>query len=120
MDSLCKWRGKLSQIPVTFKPPFVFIRFRFTTRICPRKVRIVVIVDLFRIVSAFGISQIIKMLPYFVQILYREAIALVPISPLPPGGGGLGWGGSYHEDAKLLFHPPPAPLPSREGEMRKK
>ena len=24
MDSLCKWRGKLSQIPVTFKPPFVF------------------------------------------------------------------------------------------------
>ena len=25
MDSLCKWRGKLSQIPATFKPPFVFM-----------------------------------------------------------------------------------------------
>jgi len=33
---------------------------------------------------------------------------------LPPGGGGLGWGGSNHS-ADTLHHPPPSPLPSREG-----
>jgi heterodisulfide reductase subunit C len=38
---------------------------------CPRKVLIVGIVNLFRIVSAVGIWRMIKMLPYFVQILYR-------------------------------------------------
>ena len=70
MDGLCKWRGKLSQIPVTFKPPFVFRLFSRTTRVCPRKVLIVGIVDLFRIVSAIGISRMIKMLAYFVQLLY--------------------------------------------------
>ena len=37
-------------------------------------------------------------------------------NPLPLGGGGLGWGGSCHENARLLLHPPPNPLPSREGE----
>ena len=36
-------------------------------------------------------------------------------SPLPPGGGGLGWGGGCHEVAMSLPHPPPNPLPSREG-----
>jgi hypothetical protein len=70
MDSLCKWRGKLSQIPVTFKPPFGFSLFSRTTWICPRQVLIVGIVDLFRIVSAIGISRMIKMLAYFVQLLY--------------------------------------------------
>jgi len=33
---------------------------------------------------------------------------------LPPGGGGLGWGGSDNS-AEKLHHPPPNPLPSREG-----
>ncbi len=40
----------------------------------------------------------------------------VPKSPLPPGGGGLGWGGDCHEISQSHFHPPPNPLPSREGE----
>jgi len=35
-------------------------------------------------------------------------------SSLPPCGGGLGWGGSDNVADKLL-HPPPSPLPSREG-----
>jgi uncharacterized protein (TIGR00299 family) protein len=38
------------------------------------------------------------------------------ISPLPPGGGGLGWGGSYKETGMSRLDPPPNPLPSREGE----
>ena len=38
-------------------------------------------------------------------------------NPLPLGGGGLGWGGNCHENTKLLLHPPPNPLPSREGEL---
>ncbi|MBI5485595.1 MAG: radical SAM protein, partial [Deltaproteobacteria bacterium] len=33
-------------------------------------------------------------------------------SPLPPCGGGLGWGGSCCEDTKMVLHPPPDPLPS--------
>ena len=33
---------------------------------------------------------------------------------IPPGGGGLGWGGSDNA-ADMLHHPPPNPLPSREG-----
>ncbi len=37
-------------------------------------------------------------------------------SSLPPGGGGLGRGGSSDEPGRLPFHPPPSPLPSREGE----
>ncbi|MDR3580548.1 MAG: NADH-quinone oxidoreductase subunit L [Oryzomonas sp.] len=36
-------------------------------------------------------------------------------NPLPPGGGGLGRGGSDNSAANIL-HPPPHPLPSREGE----
>ncbi len=36
-------------------------------------------------------------------------------SPLPPGGGGSGWGGSRHDISILQLHPPPDPLPSREG-----
>jgi len=39
-----------------------------------------------------------------------------PKPPLPPGGGGSGWGGGCHEISRLQFHPPPIPLPSREGE----
>ncbi len=38
------------------------------------------------------------------------------ISPLPPCGGGLGWGGGSHKISMLQPHPPPNPLPSREGE----
>jgi len=72
MDSLSKWRGKLSQIPVTFKPPFVFHLFSRTTRISPHKILIVGIVDMFRVVSAVGISRMIKMLANFVEILYRD------------------------------------------------
>ena len=34
---------------------------------------------------------------------------------LPPGGGGLGWGGDCHGIGVLQPHPPPNPLPSREG-----
>ena len=45
-----------------------------------------------------------------------EVIVKVPINPLPPGGGGLGWGGGCHEICRLQLHPPPNPLPSREGE----
>ena len=37
-------------------------------------------------------------------------------SPLPPGGGGLGRGGTSDEPGSSPLHPPPAPLPSREGE----
>ncbi len=37
-------------------------------------------------------------------------------SSLPPGGGGLGRGGNSDEPGRLQFHPPPGPLPSREGE----
>ena len=36
-------------------------------------------------------------------------------NPLPPGGGGLGRGGSDNS-ADNRLHPPPHPLPSREGE----
>ena len=46
----------------------------------------------------------------------KEVIAKVPINPLPPGGGGLGWREGFHEISMLQFHPPPNPLPSREGE----
>ncbi|MCG2740858.1 MAG: hypothetical protein L6300_11565, partial [Syntrophaceae bacterium] len=45
-----------------------------------------------------------------------EVIAKVPINSLPPGGGGLGWGGACREIRMLQIHPPPNPLPSREGE----
>jgi len=38
-------------------------------------------------------------------------------SSLPPGGGGLGRGGTSDEPGRLPFHPPPSPLPSREGEL---
>jgi len=48
----------------------VSLCFRFTTWICPRQVLIVGIVEMFRIVSAIGISRMIKMLAYFVQLLY--------------------------------------------------
>ncbi|MBL0225337.1 MAG: ABC transporter ATP-binding protein [Geobacteraceae bacterium] len=36
-------------------------------------------------------------------------------SSLPPGGGGSGRGGSCHHGSTLQLHPPPGPLPSREG-----
>ncbi|MDF1581066.1 MAG: lactate dehydrogenase [Desulfuromonadales bacterium] len=45
-----------------------------------------------------------------------EPLAQLPKNPLPPGGGGLGWGGNSHESSMLQLHPPPSPLPSREGE----
>lgn len=35
---------------------------------------------------------------------------------LTPCGGGLGWGGDSHEIGMFQLHPPPNPLPSREGE----
>ena len=38
-------------------------------------------------------------------------------SSLPPGGGGLGRGGNSDEPGRLQVHPPPSPLPSREGEL---
>ncbi|MCX5864682.1 MAG: cobalt-precorrin-5B (C(1))-methyltransferase CbiD [Deltaproteobacteria bacterium] len=38
-------------------------------------------------------------------------------SSLPPGGGGLGRGGNSDEPDRLQVHPPPTPLPSREGEL---
>ena len=44
-----------------------------------------------------------------------DAFANSQKSPLPPGGGGLGWGGSCHYISQLQLHPPPDPLPSREG-----
>ena len=44
------------------------------------------------------------------------SLAKEPSNPLPPGGGGLGRGGGCHEFNKLQPHPPPDPLPSREGE----
>ena len=37
-------------------------------------------------------------------------------SSLPPGGGGSGWGESRQQARRLHRHPPPGPLPSREGE----
>jgi len=37
-------------------------------------------------------------------------------SPLPTGGGGLGRGGNCNSAGDMQFHPPPAPLLSREGE----
>jgi acyl-[acyl-carrier-protein]-phospholipid O-acyltransferase/long-chain-fatty-acid--[acyl-carrier-protein] ligase len=40
---------------------------------------------------------------------------LLSNNPLPPGGGGLGWGGSSTEGRSSQLHPPPGPLPSREG-----
>jgi len=39
-------------------------------------------------------------------------------SPLPPGGGGSGWGGSCQQQTSSYLHPPPTPLPSREGEPK--
>jgi len=38
-------------------------------------------------------------------------------SSLPPGGGGSERGGNSDEPDRLPFHPPPTPLPSREGEL---
>jgi cobalt-precorrin-5B (C1)-methyltransferase len=38
-------------------------------------------------------------------------------SSLPSGGEGLGRGGNSDEPGRLLVHPPPNPLPSREGEL---
>ena len=38
------------------------------------------------------------------------------INPLPPCGGGLGWGGSFQNIRCLKLHPPPAP--SRHGRGR--
>jgi exodeoxyribonuclease V alpha subunit len=37
-------------------------------------------------------------------------------SSLPPGGGGLGRGGNSDDVGSSPLHPPPSPLPSREGE----
>jgi ABC-2 type transport system ATP-binding protein len=36
-------------------------------------------------------------------------------SSLPLGGGGSGWRGSSQQGSRLHLHPPPGPLPSREG-----
>jgi ABC-2 type transport system ATP-binding protein len=36
-------------------------------------------------------------------------------SSLTLGGGGTGWGGSRQQGSSLQLHPPPSPLPSREG-----
>ncbi len=38
-------------------------------------------------------------------------------SSLPPSGGGLGRGGNSDGPGSLQVHPPPSPLPSREGEL---
>jgi len=38
-------------------------------------------------------------------------------SSLPPGGGGLGRGGNSDDTGSSQVHPPPSPLPSREGEL---
>ena len=38
-------------------------------------------------------------------------------SSLPPGGGGSGRGGNSDEPGSSQVHPPPSPLPSREGEL---
>ncbi|RNC73207.1 MAG: lipopolysaccharide biosynthesis protein [Desulfuromonadales bacterium] len=46
----------------------------------------------------------------------NDAFAHSKNSSLPPGGGGLGWGGSCQHISQLQLHPPPDPLPSREGE----
>ena len=46
----------------------------------------------------------------------RETFAKCQKSSLPPGGGGLGRGGTSYEPGSSQFHPPPSPLPSREGE----
>jgi cobyrinic acid a,c-diamide synthase len=46
----------------------------------------------------------------------RETFAKGQKSSLPPGGGGLGRGGTSDEIGRLQLHPPPSPLPSREGE----
>ena len=46
----------------------------------------------------------------------RETFAKCQKSSLPPGGGGLGRGGTSDEIGRLQIHPPPFPLPSREGE----
>ena len=44
---------------------------------------------------------------------FIEPIAKVPISPLPPGGGGLGWGeGCIKSSCYNFTHPL---TPSREG-----
>ena len=53
--------------------------------------------------------------PVFYASLAREQHAKTPKSSLPPCGGGVGWGASCHEVARLQLHPPPDPLPSREG-----
>ncbi len=37
-------------------------------------------------------------------------------SSLPLGGRGSGWGGSSQQDSMLRLHPPPSPLPSKEGD----
>ncbi len=42
--------------------------------------------------------------------------ATAQYNSLPLGGGGLGWGGSCHYISTMQLHPPPDPLPSREGE----
>jgi len=39
-------------------------------------------------------------------------------NPLPPGGGGLGRGGNSDDTGSSQLHPPPSPLPSREGELQ--
>lgn len=47
----------------------------------------------------------------------KRLLAGVPEkSPLPPGGGGRGRGGNSEEPGSSPLHPPPAPLPLREGE----
>ena len=51
----------------------------------------------------------------------RKTFAKCPKSSLPPGGGGLGRGGTSDEIGRLQIHPPPSSLPSavttaREGE----
>ena len=45
----------------------------------------------------------------------RDTFAKCQKNSLPPGGGGLGRGGNS-QNGRLPFHPPPSPLPSREGE----
>ena len=47
----------------------------------------------------------------------RDTFAKCQKSSLPPGGGGLGRGGTSDEIGRLHIHPPPSPLPSREGEL---
>src|SRR4030042_2651479 len=71
--------------------------------------------------AAFAPTATIRMASFlfigysFGKSRMSEVIAKVPIDSLPPGGGGVGWGGACREIRMLQIHPPPHPLPSREG-----